>query len=127
MAGYFYKSGCHYLTTPRCTQYSQLKSFRMPSHSQSLHRISGSDPSPFMQHPPTAYFSKSKKSGSGIPYRIWRIAPMAAQLGQIKDLIRLRRLVVIMESYSPAMTLTPVIKSVLGISRSHSDLLNSPS
>ena len=36
---------------------------------------------------------------------------MAAQLGQIKDLIRLRLLVVMFQNYWLALTRTPVIKS----------------
>ena len=36
---------------------------------------------------------------------------MAAQLGQIRDLIRLRRLVGIIQNYWMALTIIPVIKS----------------
>jgi hypothetical protein len=67
---------------------------RNPSHSQLLHLKSGSLPSPFMQHPPTAYFSKSKLSGSGIPYTIFRNVPISEHPGHTKPLILLRRFVV---------------------------------
>jgi hypothetical protein len=89
----------------------QLRSFLTPSQSHSLQRISGSIPNGDTQHPPTAYLSKSKNSGSGIPYKIWRIDPIAAQPGQMRELVRLRRLVAMFKSYRLALTRAPVIKS----------------
>ena len=89
----------------------QLRFSLKPSQLHSLQRISGSIPKGETQHPPTAYFSKSKNSGSGIPYKIWRIDPIAAQPGHTKDLIRLCLLVFIFQSYRVALTRAPVIKS----------------
>jgi len=92
------------MVCPSTHAVDQFKSFLNPRQSHFLHWISGSIPSGEIQHPPTAYFSKSNTSGSGIPYKICRIDPIAPQPAQIKDLIRLRRLVVMLQNYWAAHT-----------------------